>query len=71
MRERCALKCPSCHEDTLIQRGDTNYECIYCGYKKELNNNELGFSSLIIFGFIFFMILIAILQDFAKHHRIY
>ncbi|MBW4692866.1 MAG: hypothetical protein KME27_14010 [Lyngbya sp. HA4199-MV5] len=66
MRERYALKCPSCREEALIQRGDTNYECIYCGYKKDLETYEPGSSSLIIWGFIFLIILIAILQDVTK-----
>lgn len=66
MRERYALKCPSCKEEALVQRGDTHYECIYCGYKKDLDTYEPSSGSFAIFGFIFFIILIAILQDVAK-----
>jgi predicted RNA-binding Zn-ribbon protein involved in translation (DUF1610 family) len=67
MRERYALKCPSCGEEALIQRGDVDYECIHCGYKKHLTSDEVGTGSFLILGFILFLIMMAILQDYYRN----
>lgn len=66
IRERYAFKCPSCAEETLIQRGDTYYECIYCGYKKNLDSSELGVGTFFVLGFILLLILMALIQGYYR-----
>jgi uncharacterized protein (DUF983 family) len=66
MTERNAFKCPSCQEETLIQRSETNYECIYCGHRKSFSNDEMSFGGFLLLGFIVVLIVMAILQNFYK-----